>query len=209
MSVKYSEEYYLAYWAEVREKLVLAASLDPPMTAKLDLYRYPSRLIFGASTHNYRCDGMVEDDIQSLEKEIGVPFPINFRTYLTVCGIDSGGPGYGIFRKWIKHNPVENIKTPCLLEPRKEVGFDLTDDEGGSNLSENEYPFKSDDVYKGTIEISTSGNPCINLLVVNGQTQGDVFSYTGDMLFYERSFEAWYSRWLDETLLKLQSDEVK
>ena len=90
---------------------------------------------------------MVDEDIQSLEKEIGVPFPINFRTYLTACGIDSGGPGYAISRKWIKHNSVETIKTPCLLEPRKEVGFDLTDDEGGSYLSENEYPFKSDDVY--------------------------------------------------------------
>ena len=208
MSINHSKEYYLSFWHEVKERLMLAGKLDVPMLDKPDLYRNPTRLIFGASTHNYRCDGMSEEEIKLLEKEIGLPLPVNFRTYCAVCGIDSGGPDYGIFRKWIKTS-IENIHIPCPLEPRKGIGFTLIDDEDGSELSGDEYSFKSDDVFKGTMEISTGGNPCISYLVVNGPTHGDVFDYTGDMLFYNGSFEAWYLRWLDATLVKLQSDEAR
>lgn len=209
MGNKYSKGYYLQFWAEVREKLLLAAKLDPPMLDKPDLYRKPSRVIFGASFHNYQCDPMSEKDIQSYEKKLDISFPVNFRTYLAICGINSGGPGYGINDRRIANSTTENMKTTCPLLPRKGMGLTLSEYEDGSDLSENEYIFKSDDIYKGTIEITTSGNPCTNHIVITGDAQGDVFSYSGDMLFYEGSFETWYTKWLDLTLNELESGKAK
>jgi len=49
------------------------------------------------------------------------------------------------------------------------------------------------------------GAYCIFHFVVNGALRGDVFGFTGDMLFYESSFEKWYLKWLDETLEELES----
>ncbi len=202
MSIRLSEERYLSLWGLVRKKLLLAAKLDPPMPEKLDLYHKPSRMIFGASTHNYRCEPMPEYDIQSLENELGIKFPINFRTYLSICGFNSGGPGYGIIEDRITINSIENLKTDCPIEPRRGIGWDIND---GEELGQDEYSFKSADVKKGTLDIGTSGNPCIHLLVINGDTQGDVFIYTGDMIQYMHSFETWYTAWLDEILTELQS----
>jgi len=88
------------------------------------------------------------------------------------------------------------------LKPRQGIGFTFDDDEVPS---EDEYKFDYADVEKGTIEIGTSGNPCIFYLVLNGDTRGDVFACTMDMLFYEGSFEQWYLKWLDKTIKDLES----
>jgi len=144
VSVKHTEEYYFSYWRIAREQLLAAAALDPPMNDKPDMYRFPSRIIFGASTHNYRCEPMLELDIQSFEAQFGITLPINFRTFLLVCGFNSGGPGYGI---------------------RKER-------------------------------------------IINGEAVGDVFSCTGDMLFYEGSFESWYEKWLAEIFRELDAKKL-
>lgn len=205
MSNNHGEEHYLSIWTDVREKLLLLNELDPPIYDKPDLYRKTSRVIFGASSHNYRCDPMSEKEIQFYEKELGVSLPKNFRIYLSVCGSNSAGPGYGINVRRVSSDTIDNVKQFSPLEARSGVGYVISENEDSSDLSENEYTFEFDDLYKGTIEVSTSGNPCINYLVVNGKTQGDVFSCTGDMLFYEGSFETWYKKWLDKTFSELRS----
>lgn len=201
MTKEHDEEYYISLWTKVREKFLLASKLDPPQEEKPDLYARPSRLIFGASLHNYRCQAMTEKEIQLYEKQLGISFPINFRTYISLFGIDSGGPGYGISSKRIVINP-ETVTALCPLEPRPGVGFVSTGED--VELGEDEYSFQSEHVMQGTIDIGTSGNPTSHHLVVGGKNSGDVFTYNWEMLFYQgEKFETWYEKWLDTSLEKL------
>lgn len=200
-------EHYKCLWQNVREKLEIASKLDAPKIDKPDLYGHPSRLIFGASTHGYKCNEMRESEIQAYEAQLGVAFPINFRMYMSICGVNSGGPGYGINSQRFLVNK-ESINQDFPLQSGLGVGY--LADESDFEFSAKEYSFRQEDVVKGTIDIGTSGNPTSHHLVVCGESKGDVFSYTGDMLFYNGDrFEDWYQKWLYETLSILQAEKGK
>lgn len=175
-------------------------------------------MIFGASAHRYSVSPIPEKDIIAFENQHRIKFPTNFRTYMSVIGCSlerpaykklsytSAGPGYGIVNVIAEGiSQASAIYTPCPLKPRKGIGFSLDDDDDNNSTSGDDYNFDYADVEKGTIEIGTSGNPCIFYLVLNGDTQGDVFGCTMDMLFYEGSFEQWYLKWLDKTMEELES----
>jgi len=206
------EKDYLRFWENVRDRLVLASQLDP---MRLDRNGKKSRLIFGAMGHEYSINPIPVGDIVAFEARNRMSFPLNFRTYMMVIGSSlarpkhrkflstSAGPGYGISNV-ISEDIADSsaFYTPSPLEPNKGIGHTFNDDDVPSD---NEYKFEYADVEKGTIEIGTSGNPCVYYLVVNGNLKGDVFSCTMDMLFYDGSFENWYLGWLDETLQRLES----
>lgn len=207
-----SEQEYLKFWSNVRSRLARAAQLDPGC---LDKHGRKCRLIFGANGHKYSVDPVSEEDIVAFETRYKIKFPTNFRTYMIVIGsslvrpayrrllVTSAGPGYGIMNviaESISESSPVYMQSP--LKPRRGIGFTFDDNEVPS---ENEYKFEYADVEKGTIEIGTSGNPCIFYLVMNGDAQGDVFGCTTDMLFYEGSFEEWYLKWLDKTMDDLES----
>jgi hypothetical protein len=149
---------------------------------------------------------MPEDDIVAFEKHYAILLPLNFRTYLSVFGFYSAGPGYGIWNElgadYMAVN-APNLHKSCPLEPRKGIGFESSDD--SADFGDFEYSFKYEAFTYGTFAIATSGNPCINSLVIHGRARGHVFSCTGDMLLYDGTFEGWYVKWLDEHIEKLTS----
>lgn len=70
----------------------------PRLIQKLEALKSRDRSlqVFGASTHNYECIAVPEDDIIDLEARIGVALPGDYRSWLAQVGYGAG-PHYGLF----------------------------------------------------------------------------------------------------------------
>ncbi len=136
-----------------------------------------------------------EGQVQAFESEHGIRLPADYRAFLRSVGEAGAGPYYGLLplARWddLADRPAGHLAQPSPLVPGCRYG-----DDWDEQLAIADSPFR------GLLPLAEIGCGGYCLLVVSGPAQGRVV-YAGDAppyFVWDRSFLAWYERWLDELL---------
>ncbi|MBT2293571.1 SMI1/KNR4 family protein [Paenibacillus albidus] len=162
------------------------------------------REVFGAKSHQYtRKPVLSMQEIEAFEREHGIQLPLPYRLFLARVGNGGAGPYYGIY-PLDKNNSGDRLSEPFQLKPdlSDEEWKALTDfeDEAGGD----EYDEAFDRLFQGMLALGTQGCTYEMGLVLNGEYNGRIVYYDGDLqkpfFTYEANFLDWYERWLDEII---------
>lgn len=145
--------------------------------------------VFGASTHRYQvAPPLSEDALASIERERGVRFPTELRTYLTTYSSGGVGPYYG-------------------LVPLTEADAMLVDHMGAEALGAWGAPFSGAaevERYDGCVFASMQGCGHFSVIVLDGPHAGEVWSEGeggGQLAVESRSFLDWMRDWAERALV--------
>lgn len=159
---------------------------------------------FGAKRHQYQWNPPASlEQIEELEKQIGVTLPEQYQQFLLRVADGGAGPFYGLYsleqvKSWLTW-PVEP-ELPPLFHPEdrdRNIGLLVWYYEEGENWR------------RGCIPIGSQGDTYFTYLLVSGPHRGRVVyvEYEASWYFFPREpdFLSWYTRWLREAVAGYQS----
>lgn len=159
--------------------------------------------VFGSSSHNFELlPALSEAQVLEAENQLGVTFPIEYRTFLLEVGAGGAGPFYGIFSlvkiegEWTWDGDGGDMSKNPEKPWRHDTHWNLDDhevwalhpDEVDEELTDDEYDERYDDWDEKFIEVYwdykwTEGGICLchegcalrDWLVVTGEQRGQIW----------------------------------
>ncbi|MBX9653801.1 SMI1/KNR4 family protein [bacterium] len=159
--------------------------------------------LFGASHHRYLTKPCLStEEIQIVERNYGVHFPVDYVEFLTQMGNGGFGPYYGLYS--LQESLEEAAESGCrdfLSTP-----FELTDrynryEQSGKNIN-------LASLVAGSIIIAHHGCGYYDRLVVSGPQAGEVWhdalGSQEEIIPLQLHFFEWYDKWLTESIEKIE-----
>ncbi len=169
--------------------------------AKLEQVRNRGLTSFGSNTHKFRLNPPItETAVQKFERKHRIDLPEDYRAFLTLAGNGGAGPFYGLLplERWgdaVIEDIPDYLAMPSPLRPHIPENVEW----------ETALGCAFEELFQDTLALVHQGCAYYALLIVSGFHRGKVVYVDLDRcgtpyFVQDKTFIAWYERWLDELL---------
>ena len=150
--------------------------------------------VFGSFTHRYELfPPLSENQVETFEIENQIKLPAEYRLFLTEIGNGGAGPFYGI------------IKFEKAIDGYTSVQPFKWTNEAVVKLDANDF-YTEGTVYNGVVEICEQGCGSSNILIINGESYGEIWTDSyGELIPEKYSFARFYNNWLNGSIEKIDN----